>query len=223
MSSLPLDILASILGSLDFNTLRECSLVSRRFHLETHPLLFSHLQVNHWTWKEKCQFLLHLENSNRRKMIKKLSILLVHLPIREEHNVPTNLTEILVKSGPQIETLSIDGYYDGGGLGDPEGTPWSDLSLVFRDALSQHVMPSVQSLQLKEVGHFPLFPVLKNCPLLRNLTIGANWIFRTEYYAGGRESSGSLPEIISLPLHPFLPSDLMEAGSLSQFIKNSSP
>ncbi|KAH8796857.1 hypothetical protein DL96DRAFT_1643383 [Flagelloscypha sp. PMI_526] len=218
MSILPLDVLPDILESLTVHTLKNCSLVNHHFHQMTQGLLFSHLFLSSSTWRERCAFYLDSTNACRLAMVTKLSLNPDHLPVQD--NVPPNLVELLVQLSSQIETLCIDGYFLSDGRSDVACASWSYISSVFRECLCQHIMPSVTSLQLTELGELPLFSVLKSCPLLRHLQIGSEFVNSTEVYLDGNITPCSLPDIVGLTLKPLSLPDLDMKRSLAHFIKS---
>ncbi|KAH8796852.1 hypothetical protein DL96DRAFT_1721775 [Flagelloscypha sp. PMI_526] len=220
MSILPLDVLPDILDSLRVSVLRKCSLVNRYFHQITHRLLFSHLVLSSWDWEEKCLFLHNNSNVNRLWMIKRLSIQLDELPVLKTDVVPAELISLLVKLGPQIETLCIDGLWPGSSIGEGNGTPWLDISPEVRDCLCRHVMPSVQSLQFKEVCETPLLLILSSCPRLHHLHIGGElqYVDCTAKATTDTIIPNPFPEILSLTLEPFFSHHLDETRSLAHFL-----
>ncbi|KAH8796848.1 hypothetical protein DL96DRAFT_1643351 [Flagelloscypha sp. PMI_526] len=222
MSALPMDILLDILDCLDRFALKACSLVCQHFHQSTQKLLFSHLVLSAWNWEVQCHFLLRHENTSRFSMIEKVTVELDELPVWDQDEKPDELISLLVKLGPQIEALCINGLLLGDSpmLGSRDGTRWSDMSTILKDCLLQHVIPGVKSLQLHEIGDAPLPLILCSCPRLRHLHIGAQYVGCSENILDELQS-GPYPNIVSLTLEPFNSYDLDEKSSLTHFIKSA--
>ncbi|KAH8796832.1 hypothetical protein DL96DRAFT_1825633 [Flagelloscypha sp. PMI_526] len=221
MSALPLDILPGILDCLNFSTLKGCSSVNRQFHQSTQKLLFSHLVLNAWTWERKCQFLLSMAGKSRVAMVDKLTIEFEQLPIFEQNEVPPALVSLVVELGPQIRSLCLDGYIQSESrFVDDEGTLWLEISPTLRDCLCHHVIPSVTSLQLKEI-RVPLFSLLNRCPHLRHLHIGSQYVQSTDDFNIDVVEVNSLPNTLDLVIQPFFEYDLAKTTSLAHFMQGS--
>ncbi|KAH8796825.1 hypothetical protein DL96DRAFT_1721746 [Flagelloscypha sp. PMI_526] len=217
MSTLPLDIFPSILDSLRVYDLTSCSVVSRDLHRMTQGPLFSHLRLSCWQWDARCQFFLSIATESRCSLVKKLTI-----ELDELNDSSPDLISLLIKLGPRVTTLHIDGFVRGKEIDEwPTSTWWPNLSPAFVDCLFQHVMPSVRSLRFHEVGAIPIFLVFAHCPLLRDFWLGSLYLDGPQTDTTNEVGSDPVPNVVSLMFKPFAPDDLEETTPLAHFIKQS--
>ncbi|KAH8824419.1 hypothetical protein DL96DRAFT_208016 [Flagelloscypha sp. PMI_526] len=176
MNSLPPELILQISTFLDAPTLHACSLVSQDLRANAQHLLFSRVVLRHSggvaAIVARCELLLAEKNHHLVGQIKKLTIEVLDMPIFQDGKVPVPLIALLVKIGPQIDTLRIGGW-----VYDPEGVRedirFHSLAPSFRDCLFKHVMPFLRSLDLREMDSLPLITISQSCPVLQHLRIGA--------------------------------------------------
>ncbi|KAH8796830.1 hypothetical protein DL96DRAFT_1825631 [Flagelloscypha sp. PMI_526] len=213
MNSLPLDLLPHVFESLNFSSLKECSLVNHRFHRWTRQLLFAHLVLCTRTWEKKSRFLLHEADFDRIAVINKVTIELDDdFLVFEPNNVPEELTALLEKLGGRIETLRIDGFTQ-----DQREISWLDIPLTLRNFLCERLMPYLRSLEIEEIGEFPILGVLCHCPLLQRLHIGSSYPNPMEDHP----ELNQLPSLRSFSLSLREESDLHNMTPLAQFIRHA--
>ncbi|KAH8834654.1 hypothetical protein DL96DRAFT_1704246 [Flagelloscypha sp. PMI_526] len=191
MTTFPLELVRQILSLANGATLRSCSIVNKYFCVLSQEFLFYHLHLQPAgeTGLARCDFFLAKENRHLSSRVRKLSIVLDNLPVFEGDTVPTQLTELLIQLGPQIYALQITGTseaYRG------RHTAWMELSPVFRNCLSDYVMPYLKSLELPEFLLVHISEFLRNTPLLRHLHLDSGH-HRTSPSLAGEDSEFIFP------------------------------
>ncbi|KAH8797892.1 hypothetical protein DL96DRAFT_1640219 [Flagelloscypha sp. PMI_526] len=224
MSSLPPELIGQISASLDAPALRRCCFVSQDFRTSAQSFLFSDLSLPGLKTLaatiSRCDFFLADQNLRLSRHIKKLTIGVERLPICRNDQVPTELITLLVKIGPQLDTLCINGTtYDGAGFQFP--TQWNNLSPLLRDCFLKHVMPSLRSLELQGIVSAPLFTIIRNIPFLRYLNIGS-MEEKSPLLSDGDSITFSSRELVTLSIGHFFGGDFNPGTTLAQFLDCSS-
>ncbi|KAH8834655.1 hypothetical protein DL96DRAFT_1581219 [Flagelloscypha sp. PMI_526] len=217
LRTFPPELLLQVLTALDGPTLRSSSLVNRDFYSIAQGLNFRHLYIRGAVGRQLAQFdfLLADENHHLCSRVRKVSIDFDHL--FENPTIPPQLLALLVKLGPQIKALCINGEL-WNEIG-PYSMRWTDLPPTFLNCLYKHVMPSLKILELPQMAWVPLPTILQNTPPLRHIHPGTEHdsIFQPDLLESGELFQQG--DVVSLSVDRFHELDFGIGAPLVKFIE----
>ncbi|KAH8801327.1 hypothetical protein DL96DRAFT_792125 [Flagelloscypha sp. PMI_526] len=223
MKSLPQELIYQTLStSSDDDTLRSCSLVSRAFRPTAQSVLFSQLRIGGSLDRTLviCDFFLAEENRRFLRYVKKLTLVFNGLQVQSRQTPPAELISLLVKLGPQLNALYVEGsLWDE--FGDEIPTLWPNLSSAFCDCLYNHVMPYLSVLELQGVTLIRLFTILRHCPKLQHLHMGLVDDIEVPDLVGETSDPFAPDGLSSLTLDPFTKDEFDEFSILGTFLTRS--
>ncbi|KAH8834643.1 hypothetical protein DL96DRAFT_1581193 [Flagelloscypha sp. PMI_526] len=223
MKALPQELIYQALPtSSDNDTLRSCSLVSRAFRPTAQSVLFSHICIGGSLdgTLAICDFFLAEENGRFLRYIQKLTLTFNGLQVQSSETPPVELVSLLIKLGPQINALYIEGLLEDE-WGDEVPTLWPNLSPVFRDCLYNHVMPFLTVLELSGVTLIRLFTILRHCPMLQHLVIEPFGDIEVPDLVGETSDPFAPDGLSSLSLDRFTEDEFDEHSILGRFLQCS--
>ncbi|KAH8834656.1 hypothetical protein DL96DRAFT_1581223, partial [Flagelloscypha sp. PMI_526] len=219
-SRCPPELFYQILVALDDPTLRLSCLVNQQFYSLAQGLLCRlHLSGTLERLFGQCNFFLADENQHLYSRVRKLSLDLFALPVYGDEALPSQLITLLVKLGPQINSLHINGETFDDELSS-NAIVWKYLSPMFRSCIYQHLLPSVRFLKLSQVDGVPLFTILRNAPLLRHMHLGSDYGLVSSPLSEENSPLCAQGKITSLSVGPFNnQTDFHTDNTLAKFIE----
>ncbi|KAH8798757.1 hypothetical protein DL96DRAFT_1564806 [Flagelloscypha sp. PMI_526] len=189
-------------GMIDFAT-----------HLRSYEIKYS----VKWVFATKLIYqrqILDTQDSHLLKHTKSLTLEVLGMPvvINDTENLPLLISLLRRFQGHRLESFCIDSR--------SKERQWFDLSPVFQDVLSASILPFVSSLQLLGIAGIPLPTVLVQCPLLKDVRLGADYKDIDDKDLTSWEGIPVLPGVKSLSFWVFGKSDLREGTSLARYIQS---